>query len=140
MNDSDLDLSSGISAFESKHFTHAIKLLAPLAEGGEAEAQYRMAIMYQNGLGVVRNEGRAFDYMRRAAGSGHALAQHGLGFMYMDGDCVEADGEQAVAWFTRAADQGLAGSKTTLAMMYQEGSLVPKNEILAARLLKEAGF
>ncbi len=136
----DLDLGSGISAFESKHFTHAMKLLAPLADAGEAEAQYRVAIMYQNGLGVVRNESRAVDNMRRAAEAGHALAQHGLGFMYMDGDCVEADGRQAVEWFTRASDQGLAGSKTTLAMMYQEGSLVEKDEVLAARLLKEAGF
>src|SRR5690606_9974579 len=136
----DMDLASGIAAFEAKHFSQAFKLLSPLADAGNAEALYRLAIMHQNGLGVVRNELKAFGSMKRAAEAGHALAQHGLGFMYMDGDCIDRDGARAVKWFTRAAEQGLAGSKATLAMMYQEGTLVEKDEALAARLLKEAGF
>lgn len=139
-NNLNIDLSSGISAFESKHFTQALKLLLPLAEQGEVEAQYRVAIMMQNGLGVLKNGMQAFHWMKSAAESGHALAQHGLGFMYMDGECVEQSGPKAVEWFHKAADQGLAGSKTTLAMMYQEGRLVEKNLELAEQLLKEAGF
>ncbi len=141
MNESaDIDLASGISAFEAKHFTQAVKLLTPLAEAGEPEALYRVAIMNQNGLGVTRNELKAFGCMKRAAEAGHALAQHGLGFMYMDGDCVEANGEKAVHWFTCAAGQGLVGSTTTLAMMYREGTLVERDEALAKQLLAEAGF
>lgn len=136
----EIDLASGISAFEAKHFTQAVRLLAPLADSGEPEALYRVAIMHQNGLGVTRNELKAFACMKRAAEAGHALAQHGLGFMYMDGDCVDTNGEKAVQWFTRAAEQGLVGSKTTLALMYREGRLVEKNEALAQRLLAEAGF
>ena len=85
----DMDLSSGIAAFESKQFTTATRLLAPLAEAGDPEAQYRMAIMAQNGLGMVANELLAFKYMRAAAEAGLGLAQHGLGFMYMQGECVE---------------------------------------------------
>jgi uncharacterized protein len=135
-----MELLSGISAFECKSFTQAMKLLAPLAEDGDTEALYRVAIMYQNGLGVVRNELKAFGCMKRAAEAGHALAQHGLGFMYLDGDCVPKSGARAVEWFGKAAEQGLAGSMTTLAMMYREGTLVEKNEALAQKLLKDAGF
>ena len=77
----EMELLSGISAFEAKYFGDASKLLSPLADAGNPEAQYRMAVMAQNGLGMVKNEGLALKYMTAAAESGHALAQHGLGFM-----------------------------------------------------------
>ena len=92
--DQEITLASGISAFEAKQFAHAMKLLTPLAEDSDAEARYRVAIMFQNGLGVVRNEQMAVKWMTLAAEAGHGLAQHGLGFMYMEGDCVPTDGER----------------------------------------------
>lgn len=110
----DMDLSSGIAAFEAKHFSQALQLLSPLAEQGDAEAQYRLAIMAQSGLGMHKNPVLALRFMHESAASGHALAQHGLGFMYFDGDCTEKDMGQAKAWFTKAAAQGLAGSENML--------------------------
>lgn len=136
----DMDLSSGIAAFESKHFNSAAPLLAPLAADGNPEAQYRMAIMAQNGLGMVENELMAYKYMKAAAEAGLGLAQHGLGFMYLEGECVEANGEKALEWFTKAADQGLIGSMTTIAMMYQEGKGVAQDQEEAKRWYKMAGF
>ena len=62
--DASVDLASGMAAFEAKHFTRALPLLSPFAERGNAQAQYRLAIMYQNGLGVVRNELLALKWMR----------------------------------------------------------------------------
>ncbi|MCK5092910.1 MAG: sel1 repeat family protein, partial [Gammaproteobacteria bacterium] len=85
----DTSLASGIAAFETKSFSTASRLLSPLAESGNPDAQFRMAIMCQNGLGMVKSDQNAADYMRKAAEQGHALAQHGLGFMYMEGECVE---------------------------------------------------
>ena len=112
----DMELSSGIAAFESKQFTTATRMLAPLAEQGNAEAQYRMAIMAQNGLGMVENQLLAYRYMKEAAEAGMGLAQHGLGFMFMQGECVEQNAAKALEWFSRAADQGLQGAMTTIGM------------------------
>lgn len=136
----ELDLSSGIAAFEAKHFVKAQQLLAGLADNGHPEAQFRMAVMYQNGLGMVANPERAARYMRQAAEQGHALAQHGLGFMYMEGECVEADGEQAVFWLEKAAAQGLQGSLATLGMMFNEGRGVEQDRERAAQYYRRAGF
>lgn len=136
----DMQLSSGIAAFEAKHFAQAADLLEPMANDGDAEAQFRMAVMYQNGLGMVANEERALKNMQAAAEQGHALAQHGLGFMYMEGECVAQDGELAVAWLEKAADQGLAGSLATLAMMYNEGRGVAQDKDKARELYQRAGF
>ncbi len=61
----DMELGSGIAAFESKHFASATKLLSGLAESGNPEAQYRMAIMAQNGLGMTVNQLMAYKYMKR---------------------------------------------------------------------------
>ncbi len=136
----DMELSSGIAAFESKHFSQAASLLSPLAEQGNPEAQYRMAIMAQNGLGMHTSEKLAFGFMNAAANAGLALAQHGLAFMYMEGECTEQDGAKAVEWFWKAAEQGLVGSQTTLAMMYEQGNGVEKDMDEARRWYKLAGF
>lgn len=140
MRSADIDLASGIAAFEAKEFRRAMQLLSPLAEAGNPDAQFRLAIMAQNGLGVVPNEAMAYKWMRASAEQGYGLAQHGLGFMYLEGECVAQDETKAAEWFCRAAAQGLVGSMTTLAMMYEQGRGVERNLQEAKRLYKEAGF
>ena len=138
--DIEMNLSSGIAAFEAKHFSRAMQLLSPLTEQGNAEAQYRVAVMLQNGLGMVRNNLQAYRWMRAAAEQNHSLAQHGLGFMYLEGECVDANLELAAYWFERAAEQGLAGAQVNLGMMYLEGRGVPLNKEKGHEWLKKAGI
>ncbi|VAW63460.1 hypothetical protein MNBD_GAMMA10-1090, partial [hydrothermal vent metagenome] len=114
----DPGLASGFAAFESRDFTQAMRLLLQFAESGNADAQHKVAIMFQNGLGVVSNDDNAFKYMKLSAEQGDAIAEHGLGFMYMEGECVPQDFEQALVWFKKAAAQDMLGSMTTIAMMY----------------------
>nr|MBS0021109.1 sel1 repeat family protein [Gammaproteobacteria bacterium] len=140
MPDLDMDFASGVAAFEAKEFRRAMQLLSPLAESGRPEAQFRLAIMFQNGLGVVPNEAMAYKWMRAAAEQGYGLAQHGLGFMYLEGECTEQNEAEAAIWFRRAADQGLIGSMTTLALMYEQGRGVERDPEKAKRLYDEAGF
>ena len=65
MKKNEVELSSGLSAFEAKHFSRAMQLLSPLAEAGNTEAQHRCAIMYQNGLGNKTNPLLAFKWMKQ---------------------------------------------------------------------------
>jgi len=140
----EMDFSSGIAAFEAKHFSRAMQLLSPFAmEGdsdGDAHAQHMLAIMFQNGLGTVENPKQAVKMMQASAEQGYPIAQHGLGFMYMQGECVEKDSAKAVEWFKKAAEQGLQGSLTTLAMMYEQGEGVEQDSAKAKELYKAAGF
>lgn len=136
----EMDLNSGIAAFESREFSKAMQLLNPFAQQGDAVAQYRVSIMQQNGLGVVRNELQAFKMMKLASEQGYPLAQHGLGFMYLEGDCIDKNGDRAAHWFTQAAEQGLVGSATTLAMMYEQGNEIEQDLELAKKWYRHAGF
>ncbi len=133
IDDRDMALSSGVAAFEAKQFARALQHLTPLADEGIADAQYRLAIMYQNGLGVVRNEEAAVKWMR-------AAAEQGLGFMYLEGECVEKDPGAAVKWFRLAAEQGLPGSQITLAMMYEQGNGVEEDLAEARKWYERAGI
>ncbi len=136
----EMDFSSGIAAFEAKHFSRAMPLLSPLANNGDAHAQHMLAIMYQNGLGTVQNDAAAYDWMLKSAEQGYAIAQHGVGFMHLEGECAEKDGAKAVEWFTKAGEQGLQGSLTTLALMYEQGNGVEQDSAKAKELYKAAGF
>ncbi len=135
-----MDLASGIAAFEAKEFRRSLQLLQPLAQGGEPEAQYRVAIQYQAGLGVVPNPSQAYRWMREAAEQDHGLALHGIGIMYLFGECVEKNPREAAHWLQRAADQGLVGSMAALASMYEQGLGVEKDAARARALNEAAGL
>jgi hypothetical protein len=62
--------------------------LEPLAELGEADAQYYLGGMYHNGEGVNQDYKTAVKWYRLAADQGLAKAQDNLGFMYQQGDGV----------------------------------------------------
>ena len=140
MDKADVDLASGIAAFEAKEFRRSLQLLEPLAQDGNPEAQYRLAIQYQAGLGVVPNPLQAYHWMRRAADQDHDLALHGLGIMYLFGECVAKDEREAAAWLQKAADRGLPGSMAALADMYEQGIGVEKNPEKAKALYRAAGL
>jgi len=141
LNDDQLmDFNSGMTALADKHYTLALKLLSPLAEIGVAEAQHRLAVMYQNGLGVSVNLPEAANWMKKSAENGYDLALHGMGFMYLEGEGVEKDINEAVQWLQKGVNKGLVGSMTVLADLYKQGIGVERDEAEAERLLKLAGF
>ena len=76
-----MELESGIAAFETKNFAHATKLLSPIAEEGNVDALYRMAIMLQNRLGCLANEDKAFLKITKADENEIQLPMHTLGSM-----------------------------------------------------------
>lgn len=45
------------------------------AQEGNIEAQYQLAYMYENGLGVPKDEKKALELYQAAAGDGHVAAQ-----------------------------------------------------------------
>lgn len=139
-DDYEMQLASGIAAFEAKEFRRAWQLLEPLSDDANAQAQYRCAIMIQNGLGVIARPKEAAKLMLSAAEQDLGLAQHALGVMYLFGEGVEADAVKATRWLESAGDSGLAGAWSTLGMMYMEGQGVEKDIELARTYYQKAGF
>ncbi len=93
-----------------------------LAEKGNAEAQLKLAQLYQEGKGVAQNLPEAFNWSKKAAEQGLAQAQLLLGQMYATGKGVAKDAKEATKWIQKAADQGLQAAKDELKKL---GAAVP---------------
>ena len=62
--------------------------------------------MYENGIGVKKDNDEAVKWYREAAEQGHADAQYNLGYMYEKGLGVKKDKAEAEKWFRKARGQG----------------------------------
>ena len=85
-----------------------------LAEAGDADAQYFLAIRYHTGTNVVQDDAQAVKWFERAANQGHVLAQANLPSYYWSGIGVPKDLSKAYFWAALAVAQGDENSKTTL--------------------------
>jgi TPR repeat protein len=120
-------LQEGYEALARKDYATAIKEYRPLAERGNAEAQYRIGRMYEFGQGYPQDKAQGIAWVRKAAAQNHADAQQELGFIYATGDGVKRDDVQAVAWFRKAATQGDATAQYNLGLLYAKGQGVEKD-------------
>ena len=102
-----------------------------LAEQGDADAQFYLGIMYDEGEGVLEDDATAVKWYTKAAEQGYADAQLNLGLMYDNGLGVPQDDATAVKWYTKAAEQGVASAQENLAFMYAKGEGVPQDNVMA---------
>src|SRR5215472_18505997 len=120
-------LSEGYEALSRKDYVTAMKEYRPLAERGNAEAQYRVGRMYEFGQGVPQDKAQGIAWVRKAAEQNHADAEYELGVIYVTGDGVKQDDVQAVAWFRKAAMQGDSMAQHNLGQLYANGQGVDKD-------------
>ena len=125
------DFDKGAESYTAGDFKAALKEFLPLAEGGDARAQYNLGVMYRNGEGVIQNYAETLKWYKLAAEQGHLSAQIGLGVMYRNGEIVIQNGVEAVKWFRLAADQGDAFAQFHLGAMYRDGIGVVQNDVMA---------
>ncbi len=128
----------GKTAYRAKDYERAFKILKPLAEEGDPEAQKTIGLMYEYGRGTPKDESEATTWYTKAALQGDPVLQHDLGIKYFTGQGVSQDYEAAAKWWQMAADAGLAKSQANLGIMYYQGLGVEKNYVEAARLFRAA--
>src|SRR5215471_15366664 len=78
-------LEEGLAAYRSGNYAKAMEVWRPLADSGNADAQYRIGSMYAEGKGVQRNDATALTWFQRAAEHGNAAAQYNVGASYAAG-------------------------------------------------------
>ena len=104
------DFENAADAFEREDYETAYKLILPLAEQGDAYAQFNLGLMYGNGLGVPRDYKEAEKWYRLSAEQGHPEAQYNLGQMYRIGQGVQQDHVLAHMWWNLSASNGDKGA------------------------------
>lgn len=101
------DIEQARDMMEAGEFTQAYDALWPAAKAGNADAEELIGVMYAMGLGVERDDERAFDWYLRSAMKGHPGAQSGVGWYYEVGRGMPApDLMRAYLWYTLSAIGG----------------------------------
>ena len=107
--DLNADLQDCVAHGQTLLNTDAAKVVAAcsrLADAGNAEGEYHLAVLLENGRGMTQNYAEAAGWYRAAAEQGLAAAQYSLGYMYERGLGVPQDNVQAHLWYNLAAAQG----------------------------------
>jgi uncharacterized protein len=125
------DFQAGMDANEREDYATALREWRPLAEQGDALAQYNLGLLYRKGRGVPQDDVQARQWYAKAAAQGQAKAQYHLGTLYFNGEGGPKDYQQALRWFRLAADQGEALAQTKIAIMYDDGQGVPHDLVQA---------
>jgi TPR repeat protein len=131
-------LQDGDAAYKRGDYKLALRLWLPLAEQGEADAQYKVGTMYDHGFGVLRNCVEAMKWYRKAADQSYADAQYKLGQMYAVGRGAPQDSAEAMKWYRKAADQGHTDAQYNLGIMYERGWGVPHDYAEAVKWYRKA--
>jgi hypothetical protein len=86
-------------AYYNKEYDTAFDLYKPIAEQGNAEAQYRLGWMYLYGLGTMQSYPDAIDWLTKGANQGDPEASHKVAEMYDFGYGVEKNKMLSYMWY-----------------------------------------
>jgi TPR repeat protein len=101
------EIENARDLMEAGKFKEAMEELLPAARSGNADAEELIAVMYAMGLGVERDDVRAFDWYLRSSLKGHPGAQSGVGWYYEVGRGLPApDLVRAYTWYVLSAIGG----------------------------------
>lgn len=96
------DVKAGVDAWFSGRYGDAIRTWRPLADKGDADAQFNMGQAYRLGRGVPADMKIAQSWFQKAAAQGHGEAQANLGLiLYQNGDR-----KTAMPFIRKAAERG----------------------------------
>ena len=136
------------------------------AERGNAEAQFDVGTMYQNGRGVAADRAKALEWFNQAAAQGESkavsrlklmqaneerfaktanLASKGdpeslydLGTMHLEGIGTNIDVVKAIAAFEQSANQGHIKSAYKIGLIFYEGTGIKPNSKHAYQWFRQA--
>ncbi len=108
----------------------AKRLFEEAALKGHMDAQFNVAVMYQQNLGVspykVKKDAginRAIFWYKQAANAGQSMALYNLALIYSEGLGVEVDHVQALDYLQQSFETGTAKAAYLVATMYEKGTL-----------------
>ena len=120
------DFKTAMEAYNRGDFATALREWRPLAEQGDASAQFYLGLSYENGDGVPRDYTKARQWYEKSAAQGEAKAQLYLGLQSSFGQGGPVDLVQAHMWYSLAAENGHLGAavyRNDLAKQMTQGQI-----------------
>ncbi|HLL30277.1 MAG TPA: SPOR domain-containing protein [Allosphingosinicella sp.] len=128
------DVKAGVDRWMRGDYAGAIAQWRPLAEAGNADAQFNLGQAYKLGRGVTANAGLAQSWYQKAARQGHEQAQVNVGLLLYNG----GRRQEALPWIRKAAELGDPRAQYILGTELFNGDLVAKDWPRAYALMLRA--
>jgi TPR repeat protein len=128
------DVRAGIDAWGAQNYDEAVRIWRPLADRGDADAQYNIAQAYFLGRGVPQNMVLAEQWYERAARQGHAEATANYGLLLFQ----NGRRQEAIPYITRAADAGDPRAQYVLGTALFNGDIIERDAPRAYALMSRA--
>jgi len=111
--------SQCVEMHNSENYEDAFNCFMKFAEKGNEKAQCIVAIYYEGGFGVRKDEKAAYDWYLKSANNGNSEAQFSIGMYYNDGIYVQNSAREADLWLEKAANNGHKTAQYFMGMKYQ---------------------
>jgi TPR repeat protein len=128
------NFEAGIAAYQAHDLPLAYKMFLAAAKEGHVDSQFNVALMYERGNGVGKDEKEAAVWYGKAASQGSVAAQFNLGVLYENGRGAKIDFVKANEWYRKASVQGDALAIGNLGMLYVRGQGVKENKVAGVAL------
>ena len=94
--------------------------MVALANKGDAEAQYHVGMMHNNGIGTQQDPRQAFEWFQKSTASGDPLGAYKLGCYYAGqfAGVVPSDSNEALKYKLISAKAGYALAQHDVAILY----------------------
>ncbi|MCB9892019.1 MAG: SEL1-like repeat protein [Planctomycetes bacterium] len=130
-----------LEAYERSDYVVAYPEFKRLAVRGDADAQFFVGLMHDEGNGVDEDKVKASHWYELAAEQDHPAACNNLGLLYFRGEGVPKDTDRAIEFYERAAEHDFAPALTNLGVVHlfghEEDGEVRGRDIRAAKRLLE---
>ena len=120
-------MKEALASMQTGDFDKAVSEIQLIATNGDAEAQYYLGAMYNDGKGVKKNYTDAAYWFTKSAEQGYSIAQYNLAMYYLHGLGVEKNAEKTIYWHKKSAENGFAYAQSKLAEKYTTGDGIEKN-------------
>ncbi len=103
-----------------------LKLIQPLADQGNADAQRLIGDMYFAGEGVKQDNAEGLKWYEKAAA--HSGDYQGrLASLYFEGRVVEQNNAEGLKWLLMSGNSGIDKSQRELGKIYEEGKITKQD-------------
>lgn len=92
---------------------------ARLADYGDPQSQFIIAMAYEKGDGVAPDPKKAVSFYKKAAEQGHLESCMKLGSIYLENKWIQKDEEKALYWYLKAGKQGYTQAQFKVAEIYE---------------------
>jgi uncharacterized protein len=127
-------VKAGIDAWQRSDYAGAVAIWRPLAEKGDADAEFNLGQAYRLGRGVATNLSAGKTWFERAANQGHLDAETTLGLLLFQNN----DQAEGLKWLKKAAERGEPRALLVYGTALVNGDSVTQDPVLGYAYVSRA--